>query len=246
MPKPFVEEPKWKEREIFRVKAAYHLNQNGLKDAKIRFGPYQNGIKGADLAETHFYEFYNFLSSNNVSAIEMMINGVKFTSDHKEYVALSDDQVTGAVMKVLADIRGKGSTLDCHWFFTDYDSCRTDPHYVFNFFVVSNNTFVLERASIHYSPISGNWTNALTEDDDFENPWMYDDALSEAWMEWLYKRFYTETPSGQILAIRDNIYVGPPAQRDIVSILLSVGSTIKWMFWLAIIYLIFQKIARFF
>ena len=250
-----------KPEKFFRLHVPYFLSTEIVKDIEVGFGTEEDHEKSRE-SKIPFHQFYNWLSDHQISDVEDSTRGLKLTADGVRYIAFVKSSFFGQVIKVLGQLkeRGfpsrdsapcrkhfpvllgeaieKGYPLDCEWFFTNFDTSMTDPHHVFHFFIVYDNVIALEEANLFFSPIDDEWVDVLKANENGESPWIHDERSENARITWLYRRFYTETPRGQILAIRDSIFTGPAWQNGIISMIISSVSSMKWIFW-AIIGIIF-------
>lgn len=99
---------------------------------------------------------------------------------------------------------GKAGTnpFEASLFFYDSDSSTHDPADDYDFFVVCNDTIVQERVRFSDSPrdaFDHTVLSAPAGDDPFS---FRENDKSEAWVRFWYRKFYTETRTGQLMVLR--------------------------------------------
>jgi hypothetical protein len=96
------------------------------------------------------------------------------------------------------------SPYDCLWFWYDSDWCRDDPHQIYFFFVVHKDRIVRERVS--FSDYHGSGFNPdIFQSNEHSNAiWHSDSAWDEANTRYWYRKFYTETRTGQLMLLRED------------------------------------------
>lgn len=95
------------------------------------------------------------------------------------------------------------SPFEVQWFYYDKDNCREDPESAYSFFLVANNTIVEERYNIFDSMNNGFDPSILTLSSDSENPVWFDlPHWEEAQDRFWYRKFYSETCTGQLMVLR--------------------------------------------
>jgi hypothetical protein len=99
------------------------------------------------------------------------------------------------VLYVLLRLRKDPGPLSAAFFFYDSQTSRDEPLRIYNFFVVSNNTFVQESLGFRDYPESGFDPSVFLLHSDYE-------PSREAWVRSWYRKFYTETQTGQSTALR--------------------------------------------
>jgi len=94
--------------------------------------------------------------------------------------------------------------LDTAWFFYDKDSVTDDPHDSYScFFVVHRDKIIRERFSFSDRSGSGFDPTIFTVDDS-EPIWSHDLAWRDARIRFWYRKFYTETRTGQLMVLRSD------------------------------------------
>jgi hypothetical protein len=97
------------------------------------------------------------------------------------------------LLYVLLKLR-KTLPLGAAFFYYDRDWVRDFPQEIQRFFVVSEDKIVEEELLFSDSPGSGFDPSIFEAADD--DPWKV------AWVRWWYRKFYTETQMGQLMALR--------------------------------------------
>jgi hypothetical protein len=94
------------------------------------------------------------------------------------------------------------------WFYYDTDSCMGDQHRIYEFFVVAypSERIVLESVSFSDSNYSGFDPAAFAAGDEPDperaSTWVNEEKHQEALSLFWYRKFYSETVTGQIMALR--------------------------------------------
>jgi hypothetical protein len=106
---------------------------------------------------------------------------------------------------------GKVSPYEAVWFYFDGDSCRTDPQSAYSFFIVAQDKIVEENLTLSDS-IGNGFDPSVLVHDDSAPIWFAERAWDEATDRYWYRKFYSQTRSGQLMLLRpDNppIYHSP-------------------------------------
>ena len=96
------------------------------------------------------------------------------------------------------------SPFDSLWFWYDSDSCRDDPHEMYAFFVVCRDRIVRESVSFSDYHGSGFDPDVFKSSAQSDSSWFNDEAWSHANTRYWYRKFYTETRTGQLMLLRDD------------------------------------------
>lgn len=98
------------------------------------------------------------------------------------------------------------------WFFYDQDQLTRDPGKKFAFFVVNDGKIVHERIIFYWHPFPRDERYDLNtiltttlfgnESEELEPIWANDDDWQDAENHYWYRRFYTETKTGQLMLLR--------------------------------------------
>jgi len=106
--------------------------------------------------------------------------------------------------------------FDTAWFFYDEDSVTDDPHDRYSsFFVVHRDKIIRERFSFSDRSGSGFDPTIFTVDDS-EPIWSHDLGWRDGRIRLWYRRFYTETRTGQLMVLRSDepeLYHYPEGRR---------------------------------
>lgn len=107
------------------------------------------------------------------------------------------------ILKALLELKKEGvgpfSTL---WFWYDSDSCSDDPHEIYRFFVVCGDRIVREEIHLNDTFDSGFDPTVFRGEDDSDSIWFNDSDWREANTRFWYRKFYTETRTGQLMVLR--------------------------------------------
>jgi hypothetical protein len=92
--------------------------------------------------------------------------------------------------------------LEAAWYYFDHDSCRQDPQEMYFFFVVAKNKIVREQVGFGDYGDSG-FDPTIFETSDYKDViWGNEAHWDEANTRYWYRKFYTETRTGQLMALR--------------------------------------------
>jgi hypothetical protein len=109
------------------------------------------------------------------------------------------------MLHVLLSLRSEEvSPFNSEWFFYEHDSVKDDPHEMYNFFVVYDNRIVRERIGFSDHSSSGFDPSFFKARDDFDTIWLADAAWREAEIHFWFKKFYSETRTGQLMLLRND------------------------------------------
>ena len=88
------------------------------------------------------------------------------------------------------------------WFWYDINRCMEEPNDIYSFFVVYGEKIVHEQVQFSDNPRSGFDPSVFDALDDREQLYSNQTALYEADTRFWYRKFYTETRTGQIMVLR--------------------------------------------
>lgn len=144
-----------------------------------------------------------------------------------------------ATMRKLIELTRQG--IDPHsvtWFYYDHDWSRdADERYIF--FAVRDGKIIKESCNFH----SDEPLILKRKNPDDEPIWHSHPSFDEAWERYCYRRFYSETVTGQLMVLRPDepilYHYERPQSRDIVGALqLITLLKVYRLLWLAILFLI--------
>jgi hypothetical protein len=95
------------------------------------------------------------------------------------------------------------SPFDVRWFYYDSDSCREDPQSAYYFFLVGGNKILDERVTLS-DAIGNGFDPSVLEPayDPTTAVWFGERAWHEANTKLWYRKFYTETRTGELMVLR--------------------------------------------
>jgi len=107
------------------------------------------------------------------------------------------------LLRVILQLHSEGiGALESVWYYFDHDSCRQEPQEMYFFFVVAKNRIVRERVGFSDYLDSG-FDPTIFETHDYKDMIWGDEAdWDEAETRYWYRKFYTETRTGQLMALR--------------------------------------------
>lgn len=168
------------------------LTQVRVTDGNEKQVPTTLGKIYAALADQHFEIEINALSVQ-LSAITVATDKLAFRGDS------FSRQLLSTLLQLKKEDLDPFSTL---WFWFDSDSCSDDPHESYSFFVVLGNKIVRESVSFSDYHNSGFDPTIFKSHDDSDSIWFNDSDWREANTRFWYRKFYTETRTGQLMVLR--------------------------------------------
>jgi len=90
------------------------------------------------------------------------------------------------------------------WFWYDSDSRMDDPHETYSFFVVAGDKIVREEVSLSDYGGSGFDPTVFDSGDDSNPIWMNEAGWLDARKKFWYRKFYSETRTGQLMVLRSD------------------------------------------
>ena len=107
------------------------------------------------------------------------------------------------LLRTILQLHSEGiGVFESVWYYFDHDSCRQDPHEMYFFFVVAKDKIVRERVGFSDYHDSGFDPRILETRDYKDMIWADEADWDEANTRYWYRRFYTETRTGQLMALR--------------------------------------------
>jgi hypothetical protein len=118
-------------------------------------------------------------------------------------IVLKGPSFNCAMLRELLALKAEGiEPFSSLWFWYDRDSSREDPHDIYNFFVVSGDKIVREDVVLGDYHESGFDPTIFQSDNAVDSIWFNDADWREARTRFWYRKFYTETRTGQLIALR--------------------------------------------
>jgi hypothetical protein len=163
--------------------------------------------------------------------------GVVIATDTEKLV-FTGPPFNGDLLATMLDLRRRGiEALLCHWFYYDEDwYAKAGAEEIYRFFIVDDDKIVAE--DVHFSVVVGSWwgfdPDVFCEADSVGADWSSQAASREAETHYWYRRFYTETKTGQIMTLRRDhprLYgqlPEPEPKPDVAVILLKKIHALLW------------------
>jgi hypothetical protein len=148
------------------------------------------------------------------------------------------------LLRVLLNFRKDGiHPFETWWFWYDISTCMEEPNDIYSFFVVHEEKIVRESERFSDNPRSGFDRSVFDALDDREPLYSNQTARYEADTRFWYRKFYTETRTGQIMVLRRDhpqLYDYEPQRKgpDTISLLenaLSLLKKIHALMWVLIV-----------
>jgi hypothetical protein len=181
----------------------FHFGPYWLDEKILRMPLTLKHPRGPEEPPTTVGEIYKSVANRQVE-IEDDTVGVTITLDGERLV-LKCPTFHKQLMLVLFALRKEGvEPFSADWFYYDHDSCVDDPHEHYKFFVVYDNKIVKE--SVFFSDYSGSEfdPSVFQPKKDMPPNWKSDEGWLEAHKRFWYRKFYTETQTGQFMTLRSD------------------------------------------
>lgn len=145
------------------------------------------------------------------------------------------------ILETLLTYRAGGLNLfSAVFYYYDEDYCLEDPQQCFTFFVVHDGKIIRERQSFFDHCDSGFDPSVLETDSD--PTWAHEGEWAEAQAKFWYRKFYSETRTGQLMTLRtDNPTLFFNKDRTALDIIGSLGAitrslnTVRLLLWALLI-----------
>lgn len=126
---------------------------------------------------------------------------IKLTSESQEIV-LRGPQVHLEILAFYFWVAEQGvSPFEVRWYYYDKDHCLEDMQQQYRFFLVANDKIIKEHMSLPDWLRSGFDPAILIARDD-DPTWAAEESWSAAIDSFWYRKFYSETRTGQLMALR--------------------------------------------
>jgi len=118
-------------------------------------------------------------------------------------VVLKGPSFNCRVLRELLALKAEGvESYSCAWFWYDSDSCKVEPDEMYSFFVVSGDRIVREAVSFFDNFYSGFDPDIFKPAGDSDFLWSNEADWLEARTRFWYRKFYSETRTGQLMVLR--------------------------------------------
>ena len=146
-----------------------------LRDKQLKLDSFERGVLDSE-----------FVAADD--SLKVTVKGGSFNRD---------------LLRIILQLHSEGiSVFDSTWYYFDHDSCRQDPHEMYSFFVVAKNKIVRERIGFSDYLDSGFNPTIFEAHDHEEMIWGDEPHWDEAATRYWYRKFYTETRTGQLMTLR--------------------------------------------
>lgn len=125
------------------------------------------------------------------------------STDGSLKIAVKGPSFNRDLLRTILQLHSEGiGALEAAWYYFDHDSCRQEPHEMYFFFVVAKNKIVRERVGFGDYMDSG-FDPTIFQTSGYKDMIWGDEAhWDEADTRYWYRKFYTETRIGQLMALR--------------------------------------------
>lgn len=203
--------------------------------------------KDEDEVSTTLGEVIKELADRKFEIEEDYLGRITVKMEAEELVFLKPLFPTALLRELVRFGKEDISPFDTVWFFYDSDSCRDDPHELYTFFVVYRDRIVRESVSFSDHSQSGFNPDVFRSRDKSDSIWVNDEAWQKAYDRYWYRRFYTETRTGQLMLLREDNprlynYESRPGPDTAVLLqsLLTQLKKVRFMLWAVIVLGIFM------
>jgi len=202
---------------------AYTLDFTAVRDVPVK----ENGLPST------FGAVYVKLSAAKIEADRGIFGRNKYITDKGE-VVIECDWPIAATMRKLVDMTSKGiDPFRVTWMYFDHDWSR-DADESYSFFAMCGNEIIDE--SSHFNAEEPLVLKKYKDEDPI---WHTRPLLDAAWEQYWYRKFYTDTLTGQPMVLRPDepilYYFERPERRDTLREL-ELGTLVKLygMIWVAV------------
>lgn len=145
------------------------------------------------------------------------------------------------LLRIILELHAEGiGALEAVFYYFDHDSCRQEPHEMYFFFVVAKNKIIRDR--IGFSDYhNSDFDPAIFETHNYRDGiWGNEAHWDEAQARYWYRKFYTDTRTGQLMVLRpDNpqVFLYERAGADAIGairVLQPLLSQIKLVLWVLV------------
>jgi hypothetical protein len=157
------------------------------------------------------------------------------------------------MLDVMLRLRAEGiDPFMTGWFYYTHDHCLKDVDESYSFFIVHDERIVREQVTLFDDPHSGFDPSVFGTDDLSDPVWSDAEAVSEASAKYWYRKFYSETPAGQLMVLRSDhpklFYHDELREPDVMG---ALGTTmartldgIRTLLWVLVIVTVLSVIIR--
>jgi len=200
-----------------------------------------------------------------VGSVYQRLEGKKLTKESRSFGGIDTEIETDGMKLVLTGLdfnrrlleamlsfRADGiNPFNVVLFYYDKDSCREDPQHCFSFFVVHDGKIVRERLSFFDHSNSGFDPSMFAKYDHSTRIWFDEPEWDVAQTKFWYRKFYSETRTGQLMSLRpDNPVLFFYEDRSAPDIMGALGviarsvNTVRLLLWVLVILTIISFILR--
>lgn len=145
---------------------------------------------------------YARLADRTIQDVDGPMLGLSITTDDGELEVKGSDFGLRVLAAMLNLQKQRVSVWNTSWFWYDSDDCRYEPDTCYSFFVVSDNKIVEERVCF-FERSGAEFDPSIFEDYGSIDPTWSDERHWEAASDaFWYRKFYTETRTGQLMVLR--------------------------------------------
>jgi hypothetical protein len=146
-------------------------------------------------------EVVSSLSDKQIQKIESSLTTEITTAEGT--VVLKGPSFNREVAEVLLNLQKNGMNyFEAQFFWYDKDHVSDDLMASYKFFVVHKNAIVREQVSFCDYSDSGFDPSIFESNEESRPIWMNEPEWDEAWARYWYRKFYTETQTGQLMVLR--------------------------------------------
>ena len=147
-------------------------------------------------------DVYESLVNQHFEIELFSISGVRVTTDTEKLEFKGSPFNCDVLGELLRLTKDGVNPFSARWFWYDEDTCREDPQEMYSFFVVYRDEIVRERVSFGDYHGNGFDPDIFKSDEGHDDIWLDDSEWREAITILWYRKFYSETRTGQLMVLR--------------------------------------------
>jgi len=127
----------------------------------------------------------------------------KLITEDGENIIVKGASFNRRLLKEILKLRLEGvNPFSTVWYYYDHDSCQNDPQEAYVFFVVYTDKIIRERVMFSDHLSSGFDPSVFDKHTHSDSVWGDEEAWDKATAAYWYRKFYTQTQTGQLMVLR--------------------------------------------
>lgn len=181
------------------------------------------------------------LTEDSLSAFCGMDTEVETTDGLK--LVLRGPNFNLRILELMLEFRAEGvNPFEVSLFYYDKDSCLKEPDECFSFFVVHKSKIIRERLNFFDHHDSGFDPSVFAQPDHSDRTWGDEWDWDEAQVRFWYRKFYSETDTGKLMALRPDaptlfFHEGrtPPDVMGALGVIARSLNSVRLLLWILVI-----------